>query len=389
MFGDIDIKSLNQFLEASKESEARIVHSKVPVPSRLGMSLYMSTFEDLLSMKTRAFLVKDIDPEILKRLLGNRSLATELTDEQLDDYYSGKVPKPTNASELLSLMSKGGGLDRKWENPLYKAKLTGIEHSTIESWVRELASRGEITKLRDTGSPELDDKWFTTYMAEIHGTLGCIAGAGGKNMEDIRDLYTKGLTYEVATEFDGLKPTNWQKMTITDAHEALRVKIIEMLGSEGPAMGEHISDRLPFPQGQIDSILHELEMRNVISVGFYKQTDDAEYILKVDEHKITGGEEDVVEYRWVQNLVMQKSFEQYQDGFTAFDQHILFQKQQEMLYRVDGFRYADWKDLQLDSDVIMGRLLHNRIGYTTRKKSTDATWLKTGSMVGRNGEISP
>ena len=43
-------------------------------------------------------------------------------------------------------------------------------------------------------------------------------------------------------------------------------------------------------------------MRNVISVGFYKQTDDAEYILKVDEHKITGGEEDVVEYRWVQNL---------------------------------------------------------------------------------------
>ena len=107
-------------------------------------------------------------------------------------------------------------------------------------------------------------------------------------------------------------------MTITDAHEALRVKIIEMLGSEGPAMGEHISDRLPFPQGQIDSILHELEMRNVISVGFYKQTDDAEYILKVDEHKITGGEEDVVEYRWVQNLVMQKSFEQYQDGFTAF-----------------------------------------------------------------------
>ena len=61
----------------------------------------MSTFEDLLSMKTRAFLVKDIDPEILKRLLGNRSLATELSEEQIDDYYSSKIPKPTNATELL------------------------------------------------------------------------------------------------------------------------------------------------------------------------------------------------------------------------------------------------------------------------------------------------
>ena len=108
----------------------------------------MSTFEDLLSMKTRAFLVKTLTQKYLKRLLGNRSLATELTDEQLNDYYSNKVPKPTNASELLSLMSKGGGLDRKWENPLYKAKLEGIDHSTIESWVRELASQDKITKLR-------------------------------------------------------------------------------------------------------------------------------------------------------------------------------------------------------------------------------------------------
>ena len=60
-------------------------------------------------------------------------------------------------------------------------------------------------------------------------------------MEDIRDLYTKGLTYEVALEFDGLKPTKWDKMSITDAHEALRVKIIEMLGSEGPAMEKQSS----------------------------------------------------------------------------------------------------------------------------------------------------
>ena len=42
-------------------------------------------------MKTRAFLVKDIDPEILKRLLGNRSLATELSKEQLGEYYCMRV----------------------------------------------------------------------------------------------------------------------------------------------------------------------------------------------------------------------------------------------------------------------------------------------------------
>tara|TARA_B100000683_G_scaffold77492_2_gene76661 strand:- start:3441 stop:8726 length:5286 start_codon:yes stop_codon:yes gene_type:complete len=382
MFSDIDVISLNEFLESINNEDARIVHTKVPVPSRLGMSLYMSTFEDLLSMKTRAFLVKDIDPEILKRLLGNRSLATDLTEEQIDQYYSSKVPTPKSAGELLNIMSRGGGLDRKWENPLYKEKLSGIEHNTIEKWVVELAAEGKITKIRNTGEKSLDDKWFTSYMAEIHGTLGCISMAGGKDVSDVRDLYTKGITFQIATEFNGIEPTAWNEMTISDPHEALRVKIIEMLGSEGPMLGENFAKRLPFPQGQIDSILNELEMRNVISVGFFRQTNDAEYILKVDEHKITGGEEDVVGYRRVQNLVMEKSFSSYPDGFTAFNQHILFQKQQEMMYRVDGFRYADWKDLQLDSDVVMGRLLHNRIGYTTKENIPMLLGLKPEPWLG-------
>ena len=64
----------------------------------------MSAFEDLMAMKTRAYLVKDIDPAILqRRLLGTRSLATELTAEQLDKFYLDKAPIPTNAKELMTL----------------------------------------------------------------------------------------------------------------------------------------------------------------------------------------------------------------------------------------------------------------------------------------------
>ena len=117
----------------------RIVHTKVVVPSRLGMSLYMSAFEDLMSMKTRAFLVKDIDPAILQRLLGTRSLATELSSEQLENYYSDKAPVPTNAKELQRLMSHGGGLDRQFNNPLYKEKLNNIPHETIRGGSRNCA----------------------------------------------------------------------------------------------------------------------------------------------------------------------------------------------------------------------------------------------------------
>ena len=82
----------------------------------------------------------------------------------------------------------------------------------------------------------------------------------------------------------------------------------------------------------------------MITVGFFTQTEDAEIILKVDEHRITGGEEDVVEYRWIQNLVLDKSFKKYDDVFEAFNQHVLVQKQQELLYRISDFRFKDWKD---------------------------------------------
>ena len=111
MFADIDIKSLNDFLNSCVEGDARIVHQKMTIPSRLGMSLFMSAFEDLMSMKTRAFLVKDIDPTVLQRLLGTRSLATELSSEELNQYYLNKAPIPTDSSGLLRLMSHGGGLE--------------------------------------------------------------------------------------------------------------------------------------------------------------------------------------------------------------------------------------------------------------------------------------
>ena len=49
MFADIDMISLTEFLSLCVEGEARIVHQKMTIPSRLGMSLFMSSFEDLMS----------------------------------------------------------------------------------------------------------------------------------------------------------------------------------------------------------------------------------------------------------------------------------------------------------------------------------------------------
>ena len=81
-------------------------------------------------------------------------------------------------------------------------------------------------------------------------------------------------------------------------------------------------------------------------------------------------------------MVLDKSFKQYSDGFTAFNEHVLFQKQQELLYRVDQFAFNDWTDVQLDSDVIMGRLLHNRIGYTTKRNIPMLLGLKPEPWMG-------
>ena len=342
----------------------------------------MSAFEDLMAMKTRAFLVKDIDPEVLRRLLGTRSLATELTAEQLSKFYLDKAPIPENAQQLFTLMSHGGGLDSSFQNPLYNAKLQDIEMDLLREWVEVLCQQGKITKLEGTGAEELDGKWFSSFMAEIHGTLGCLSVNGGGDVDDLRELHISGLSYKVATEFDGRVPTAWEEKELGDPHEALRVKIIEMLGSEGPQTGDDLGQRLPFPRKMVDRILMELETRNVLSVGFYKQTDDAEYILKIDEHRLIDGSEDVVEYRWVQNLVFDKTFKMYDDGFAAFDSHVLFQKQQELLYRVNDFSFKDWQDMQLDSDIIMGRLLHNKMGYTNKETIPMLLGLKPEPWIG-------
>ena len=362
---DIDSWGLGSFLARLESGLAKLSIVRNPIPSQLGMSLYKSSFQDLLSMGTRAYLIKDMDTEVLRRLLGRKSLGTELDEKQLRDYYSSKVPIPEDAAGLLKLMEMGGGLDSDFENRLYRDKLMDLGIPTVREWISELVEAGKITKIKDTGSKILDDKWYGMWMAEVHATLGSIVDSEISADQDLRNVSIRGREYEIAVEFSDLKVTKWEKKKIADPYEAMRVKICELLGSEGPATIEQLNERIPFPQSQIESILHELEIRNVVSVGFFLQTDEAEFILRVDEHLITGGAGNIVEYRMLQNLVLEKSFRIHGDPFEAFSENLMFQKPQEMLERVDGFRFADWKDLQLDSDVIRGRLLHNRVGLTT------------------------
>ena len=106
-------------------------------------------------------------------------------------------------------------------------------------------------------------------------------------------------------------------------------------------------------------------MRNLVSIGFFTQTDEGEFILRVDEYRITGGSVEVVDYRTLQTLLLQKSFTEFSEPSEAIKSLALIQRRDELLHRVKNFRFRDWKDFKHDSDVYNGRLLHNRVGYTT------------------------
>ena len=365
---DLEMDQLRQFMERMGSEDVRIVHRRVKIPSPLGLTLFMSSFEDLLSLRTRAYLIKDVDPEILRRLLGARSLATELDREKLSQYYQSKVSVPKNANELLRLMDMGGGLERQLTHPLYSDKLKDIEFETLRAWVHELAERGLITKVRGTGLEKIDDKWFSMRMTEVHGTLGCLAVAGAAEMDDLRELYTGGLSYEVGEGFVGGEPSKWKEKQLSDPLDCLRLKLLDMLGSEGPQTIDSLSERLPFPTAQVEAILQELEMRNLVSIGFFTQTDEGEFILRIDEYRITGGEFNVIDYRTLQTLILNKSFSKFEEPADAIRNLTFVQRREELLHRVENYRFRDWKDIKHDSDIYNGRLLHNRVGYTLSEK---------------------
>ena len=133
----------------------------------------------------------------------------------------------------------GGGLEPGLTNPLYNEKLSGIEHEEIRSWVYELAERGLITKIRNSGHEQIDDKWFSSRMADVHGTLGCLAVAGAAEMDDLKHLYTGGLNFEKGTDFTDGKPANGNK-PVLESSDCLRLKLLDMLGSEGPQTSDTI-----------------------------------------------------------------------------------------------------------------------------------------------------
>ena len=74
--------------------------------------------------------------------------------------------------------------------------------------------------------------------------------------------------------FSNGKPDSWKKTYLSDPMDCLRLKLLDMLGSEGPQTTEQLSSRLPFPFAQVESILQELEIQNLVSIGFFTQTNE-------------------------------------------------------------------------------------------------------------------
>jgi hypothetical protein len=201
-------------------------------------------------------------------------------------------------------------------------------------------------------------------------------------MDDLTELYTGGLSYQMGSDFEAGKPGHWKDRKLSDPLDCLRLKLLDMLGSEGPQTSETLCERLPFPSAQVDSVLQELEMRNLVSIGFFRQTDEGEYILRMDEYRITGGEVDVVDYRTLQTLLLKKSFTKYKEPADAIRSLVLIQRRDELLHRVSNYRFRDWKDIKHDPDVFNGRLLHNRVGYTLKSQIPILTGLRSEPWLG-------
>ena len=103
-------------------------------------------------------------------------------------------------------------------------------------------------------------------------------------------------------------------------------------------------------------------------IGFFTQTDEGEFILRIDEYRITGGEFNVIDYRTLQTLILNKSFSKFEEPADAIRNLTFVQRREELLHRVENYRFRDWKDIKHDSDIYNGRLLHNRVGYTLSEK---------------------
>ena len=75
-----------------------------------------------MAMKTRAFLVKDIDSAVLERLLGEGPLL--LNSRKMNSVNITMIKHQfQNLLMVIQINVRGGGLDRSFANPLYKEKV--------------------------------------------------------------------------------------------------------------------------------------------------------------------------------------------------------------------------------------------------------------------------
>ena len=67
-------------------------------------------------------------------------------------------------------------------------------------------------------------------------------------------------------------------------------------------------------------------MRNLVSIGFFTQTEEGEYILRLDEYRITGGKLNVVDRGPSRRSIHNKSFDQRVEPLDAIQDLVFVQR---------------------------------------------------------------
>ncbi len=345
-------------------------------PSPFAHNVILAGISDIVLMEDRSALLKELHFKLLERIMPVEEMgsASLFRPEVVKEYFEKKIPRIEKKEEILHFLNEVGFGDVLQERGISIYPYASVDRNTLRKWAEELIMEDKIVSvylrrivwtskenesifytLYSKNPGEDYEKYLPHFKKEItlRGLARKLKIGLGEASEIVRELERGYLIRRKVKGFVLRKKP--EKM---DRKYAARILVEKLLRYFAPLTLGEISYRLALPEDFVRDILKEMEREGVVKSGIFTLSDERQYMLAEDFNKLIKGEKN--KCRILSSVKSVESIEEYFSKYLmAFSPHNVY-------VRCKNFNWRLWKKLRREGFILYGRLVNNRLAYTSR-----------------------
>ncbi|RLA76303.1 MAG: hypothetical protein DRG33_08010, partial [Deltaproteobacteria bacterium] len=365
----MDIGHAREVLKKIEKGRMKFVfrdYSDVPTP--FSYNIVLAGASDIIMMEDKTTLLKELHSKMIERLISSMP-ETDIKPSLIEEFYRSRTPRVESREDIVYLLECMGAMHVLEDRPRSIYRYTDLEFSQVKKWAESLIREGRISSVwigEALWAPAEDVPMYRAVYGqnlEKEERERLLKRFRSKPTMEVLKKLEKAYLVERVIDEDGRITYRRRSVRAGDYGRSLVTFIRRFLRHRAPASVEEIAYHLNVDEEVVSKMLMEMTS----DVAAIKFDGRIRYLLVEDKMSLEHQEKRAFHERTVTAYLLKKHFKERRDILEYFRDFIEANLPYDIFVRVKNFTPERWWTLREKGEVLEGRLINGRVGYTTQE----------------------